>query len=71
MWDSCCHCQKSSNAACKLVDRNTGFVVDLDAREISDSIQKIITDDTLRNKMSKSALTIARNLTGTKKPYSF
>jgi len=43
------------NAAIELVDDDTGFIVNPDARELSESIYKLITDDILRTKMSLSA----------------
>jgi glycosyltransferase involved in cell wall biosynthesis len=43
------------NAAIELVDDDTGFIVNLDASELGESIYKLITDDILRNKKSRSA----------------
>jgi glycosyltransferase involved in cell wall biosynthesis len=48
------------NAAIELVDDDTGFIVNADARELGESIYKLITDDTLRKKMSLSAISKAK-----------
>lgn len=44
------------NAAWELVSEKTGFVVNLDARELGNAISKLITDNALRESMSKSAI---------------
>ena len=44
------------NAAQELVNEDTGFVVNLNAKEIADSIYKIITDDKFYRKISENAL---------------
>jgi glycosyltransferase involved in cell wall biosynthesis len=43
------------NAASWLVTEDTGFVVDLDAREISEAVARLIKDPTLRDKMAAAA----------------
>lgn len=48
------------NAAIELVDDDTGFIVNLDVRELGESIYKLITDDILRNKMSRSTISKAQ-----------
>lgn len=48
------------NAAIELVDDKTGFIVDPEARELGESIYKLISDDLLRNKMSLSAISKAQ-----------
>ncbi len=48
------------NAASMLVSEGTGFVVDTDARELSDAVRTIITDGVLRKKMSAAALGVSR-----------
>jgi len=48
------------NAAIELVDDDTGFIVNPDARELGESIYKLITDDILRKKMSLSAISKAQ-----------
>jgi glycosyltransferase involved in cell wall biosynthesis len=48
------------NAAYELVNEGSGFIVDLDAKEISDSILKIIIDPKLYENMSKNALFASR-----------
>ena len=47
------------NAASLLVSANTGFRVDLDAHEISNAVRKLITDESLRQRMSLSAFDVA------------
>jgi glycosyltransferase involved in cell wall biosynthesis len=49
--------KEERNAASELVDEGTGIVIDLDAREMSNAINKLMdmTDET-REKMSKSAI---------------
>jgi len=49
------------NAAIELVEYDTGFKVNPDARALSESIYKLITDEALRNKMSVSAITKAQD----------
>jgi len=52
--------KSSRNAAIELVDDYTGFIVNPDARELSESIYRLIIDDILRNKMSLSAISKAQ-----------
>ncbi|MCZ7356117.1 MAG: glycosyltransferase family 4 protein [Candidatus Methanoperedens sp.] len=44
------------NAASSLVDDGTGFVVDLDAREISEAVARLIKDPMLHERMAASAM---------------
>ena len=44
------------NAAYELVNEETGFIVDLNVRELSDSIYKLITSDELNKKFSDAAV---------------
>jgi glycosyltransferase involved in cell wall biosynthesis len=55
------------NAANELVNKDAGFVVDLNAREIRDSIYKVITDSRLHKKMSFSAISLTREYDWDKK----
>jgi len=48
------------NAAYELVSEETGFIVDLNVRELSDSIYKIITSDKLNKKFSGAAVRTAQ-----------
>ena len=48
------------NAATELIDGDTGFIVNPDARELGESIYKLITDDILRKKMSLSVISKAQ-----------
>ncbi|NJD76647.1 MAG: glycosyltransferase family 4 protein [Candidatus Methanoperedens sp.] len=48
------------NAASSLVSEDTGFVVNLDVKDISNAILKLITDTELRKRMSISALDTAK-----------
>jgi len=49
------------NAASGLVNEKTGFVVNLDARELCDAICVLMNDIALQKKMSKSALDAAKD----------
>ena len=49
------------NAACGFVNEKTGFVVNLDARELCDTICVLVSDTALHKRMSKSALDAARD----------
>ncbi|HMB44639.1 MAG TPA: glycosyltransferase family 4 protein [Candidatus Methanoperedens sp.] len=55
------------NAANELVNKDAGFVVDLNAREIGDSIYKVITDGRLHKKMSFSAISLTQEYDWDKK----
>lgn len=55
------------NAANELVNKDAGFVVDLNVREIGDSIYKVITDDRLHKKMSFSAINLTQEYDWDKK----
>ncbi len=55
------------NAANELVNKDAGFVVDLNAREIGDSIYKVISDDRLHKKMSVSAISLTQEYDWDKK----
>jgi len=55
------------NAANELVNKDVGFVVDLNVREIGDSIYKIISDSTLHKKMSISAICLTQEYDWDKK----
>ncbi|MCZ7403134.1 MAG: glycosyltransferase family 4 protein [Candidatus Methanoperedens sp.] len=48
------------NAAWEHVSEKTGFVVNLDARELGNAICKVITDNALRESMSRSAIDAAQ-----------
>lgn len=48
------------NAACGLVNERTGFVVNLDARELGETICVLIKDTALQKKLSGSALDVAK-----------
>jgi glycosyltransferase involved in cell wall biosynthesis len=48
------------NAASELINKETGYVVDLDIYKLSDAIYKLIINDDLQKCMSKSAMTIAQ-----------
>ena len=52
--------KSSRNAAIELIDDRTGFIVNPDARELCESIYRLITDDVLRNEMSLSAISKAQ-----------
>ncbi|MFH1323604.1 MAG: glycosyltransferase family 4 protein [Methanobacteriota archaeon] len=49
------------NAACGLVNEKTGFVVNLDAKELGETICVLMNDAALQKKMSKSALDAAQD----------
>jgi len=55
------------NAANELVNKDVGFVVDMDMREIGDSIYKIVSDSTLHKKMSISAIGLTQEYDWDKK----
>ncbi len=48
------------NAAYRLVNKETGIVINLDVYELGDAIYRIITNDNLQENMSKSAMTVAQ-----------
>jgi glycosyltransferase involved in cell wall biosynthesis len=48
------------NAASELINKETGYIVDLDIYKLSDAIYKLIINDDLQKCMSKSAMTIAQ-----------
>ncbi len=48
------------NAACQLVNNETGIVTNLDVYEIGDAIYRMIDNDKLQDNMSKSAMTVVQ-----------
>src|SRR3990167_3869775 len=48
------------NAACQLVNKETGIVINLDVYELGDAIYRLIVDSKLRKNMSKSVMMVAQ-----------